>query len=61
MTLVEGDPKAPFLITTTPRCSGKLCPFAGLLHLTLDPHLLMQSAKQGGIKYHILSLRYDST
>ena len=35
--------------------------FLGLLHFTLDPHLIVLSAKQGGIKYHFLSLRYDST
>ena len=38
VTLVEGDPKAPFLIAT---------PFPGLVHFTIDPYL-----KQGGIKYH---------
>ena len=27
-------------------------PFPGLLHFTLDPYLIMLSAKQGGIKYH---------
>ena len=32
-TLVEGDPKAPFSIATTPRCRG----FPGLLHFYLDP------------------------
>ena len=32
-----------------------------LLHFTLDPYLIMLSAKQGGIKYHFLSFWYDST
>ena len=36
-------------------------PFSGLLHFTLDPYLIMLSVKQGGIKYHFLSLWYDST
>ncbi len=60
MTLVEGDPKAPFSIATT-RGGGKgTTPFLGLLHFTLDPYLIMLSVKQGGIKYHFLSLWYDS-
>ena len=36
-------------------------PFLGLLHFTLDPYLILLSVKQGGIKYHFLSLWYDST
>ena len=36
-------------------------PFPGLLHFTLDLYLIMLSVKQGGIKYHFLSLWYDST
>ena len=36
-------------------------PFPGLLHFTLNPYLIMLSVKQGGIKYHFLSLWYDST
>ena len=36
-------------------------PFPGLLHFTLDQYLIMLSVKQGGIKYHFLSLWYDST
>ena len=35
--------------------------FPWLLHFTFDPNLIMQSAKQGGIKYHFLSLWYNST
>ena len=35
-------------------------PFPGLLHFTFDPHLIVLSAKQGGIEYHFLSLWYDS-
>ena len=35
-------------------------PFHGLFHITLDTYLIMLSVKQGGIKYHFLSLWYDS-
>ena len=60
-TIVEGNPKAPFSIATTPMCGGERYSFPGLLHFTLDPYLIMLSVKQGGIKYHFLSLWYDST
>ena len=30
--------------------------FSGLLHFALDPYLIMLSVKQGGFKYHFLSL-----
>ena len=53
-TLVDGDPKASFSITTT-RDAG------GVLYFTLDPHLIVLSVKQGGIKCHFLSLWYDPT
>ena len=56
MTSVEGNPKSPFSIATTPKCT----PFPGLLHFALDPHLML-SAKQGGIKYYFLSLWNDLT
>ena len=36
-------------------------PFPGLLHFTLETYLIMLSVKQGGIKYHFLSLWYGST
>ena len=36
-------------------------PFPGLLHFTLNTYLILLSVKQGGIKYHFLSLWYDST
>ena len=61
VTIVEGNPKAPFSIATTPRCRGGRYSFPGLLYFTLDPYLIMLSVKQGGIKYHFLSLWYDST
>ena len=54
-TLVEVDPKAPFSIDSTPTCKG------GGFHFTLDHDLIMLSVKQGSIKYHFLSLWYDST
>ena len=60
-TLIEGDPKAPFSIATTPRCRRGCYSFPGLLHFTLDPYLIVLSVKQGVIKYHFLSLWYDST
>ena len=36
-------------------------PFPGLLHFTLETYLIMLRVKQGDIKYHFLSLWYDST
>ena len=51
-TIVEGDPKAPFSIATTPRCSGGRYSFPWFLHFTLDPYHIMLSVKQGNIKYH---------
>ena len=42
-------------------CRGGRYSFPGLLYFTLDPYLIMLSVKQGGIKYHFLSLWYDST
>ena len=35
--------------------------FPGLIHFTLDPALIILSVKLGGIKYHFLSLCYDSS
>ena len=61
MILDEGDPKAPFSIATKPNVVVGATSWSGLLHFTLDPYLEVLSAKQGGIKYHFLSLWYDST
>ena len=36
-------------------------PFFGVFHFTLDPYFIILRVKQGGIKYHFLSLWYDST
>ena len=54
-TIVEGNPKAPFSIATTPMCRGGRYSFPGLLYFTLDLYLIMLSVKQGGIKYHFLT------
>ena len=66
MTAVEGNLSR----ATTPsvtfqellhRGVGKgATPFHGLLHFTLNTNLKMLSVKQGGIKYHFLSLWYHS-
>ena len=61
VTLVESDPKASFSIATTPRCRGGHYFFPWIAPFTLDPYFIMLSVKQGGIKYHFLSLWYDST
>ena len=61
VTVVKGDPKAPFSIATPPGCWGRHYSFSGLLYFTLDPYLIMLSVKQGSIKYPFLSLWYDST
>ena len=52
VTVVYGDPKAPFSIATTPRRGGDAISFPGLLHFTLDPYLINMSVKQWSIKYH---------
>ena len=51
-TVVEGDLKVPFSITTTPRCREGATPFPGLLHFTLYTYLIMP----GGIKYHFFKV-----
>ena len=33
----------------------------GLLHFILVPYFIILRVKQGGVKYHFLSFRYDST
>ena len=61
VTVVEDDWKTPFLVATSPRCSGNHFPFPGLFHFTLDLYLILLSVKQGGIKYHFWSFWYDLT
>ena len=51
-TVVDGDLKAPFLIATTPKCSGGRYSFLWIASLTLDLYFIMLSVKQGGIKFH---------
>ena len=60
-TVVEGNPKAPFSTASTLRCRRGCYSFLWLLYFTLDIYLIMLSVKQQGIKYHFLSLWYDST
>ena len=48
VTVVEGNPKAPFSIGVGEGAT----PFPGLLPFILDPYLIMLSVKQGAIKYH---------
>ena len=48
-TSVKGDPKAPFSIATTPMCRGGHNSVPRIAPFTLDPHLMVLSAKQGGI------------
>ena len=58
----RGWPEGPLFDSLLHQGVGEgATPFPGLLHFTLDPYLIMLSAKQGGIKYHFLSLWYDST
>ena len=59
--IVEGDLKAPFSIAITLKSTGGCYSFPWIASLSLGPYLLMLSFKQGGIKYHFLSLWYDST
>ena len=59
-TVVEGDPKAPFSIATTPRYWGRCYSLPWIAPLYPEPCLLMLSVKQGSIKYHFLSLWYNS-
>ena len=54
VTLLEGDPKAPFSIAITPRCWGGCYFVPRTAPLTFDPHIIILGAKQGGIKYHFL-------
>ena len=49
--VVQGDPKAPFSIASTPRNREGASPFSGLLHFTLDSYRIMLSVKLRGIKY----------
>ena len=56
LIVVEGNPKAPFPLATTSRFRGGSNFFPWIFPLTLGLYLIMLSVKQGGIKYHFLSL-----
>ena len=60
-TEIKCDPKAQFSMATIPRCRGGNYSFFWIVPLTLDPYLIILSVKQGTIKYHFLSLWYEST
>ena len=45
-TVVEGNPKAPFLIAATSRCRGGRYFFPWISPLYLDPYLIRLSVKQ---------------
>ena len=61
VVVVEGDLMAPFSIATTTRCREGRYSFPWIAPLYLYTYLIMLSVKRGGIKYHFLSLWYDST
>ena len=60
-TVVAGDSKAPLSIATTPSCSREHYSFSSIAPLYLEPYIIVLSVKQDVIKYHLLSLWYDST
>ena len=60
-TLLKGNLKVPFSIATTTRYRVGRYSIPRLFHFTLDTYLIQLSVKQGSIKYHFLSLCYDST
>ena len=45
-TVVEGDPKSPFSIVTTPRCRERCYSFPCIAPHTLDPYIIILSVKQ---------------
>ena len=51
-TVIEGDPKVPFLMATTLRCWGGRYSFSWIAPIILDPYLIIQSIKERGIKSH---------
>ena len=59
-TVVKTKFNAPFTLVTTLRCRGGCYSYPWMAPLTLDPCLIMVSAKQRGIKYQFLSIWYDS-
>ena len=61
VTIVGGTQRVPFQQLLQLGVGKGATTFPGLLHFTLVLYLIMLSVKQGGIKYHFLSLWYDST
>ena len=61
VTVVDGDPKAPFSITTTPRGREGCYSFPWIIHFILDPNLIMLCVKQGSIKCHFFFCIFDMT
>ena len=59
-TMIEGDKKASFSITTTLRCRGRHYSFPWIAALYLDLYLIMLSVKQGGASSNIFSI-FDIT
>ena len=51
VTLVKGNPNAPFSIATIPICGRGCFYFPWVALLTLDPYLIILGVNQGGIKY----------
>ena len=58
---IHGNERLPFQKLLYQGVGEGATPSPGLLHFTLDLYLIMLSVKQGGIKYHFLSVWYDST
>ena len=57
VSIVDGDPKA----LLHQGLGEDVTPFPGLLHFTLDPHLIVVREKQEGIKSNFLSFWYELT
>ena len=51
VTVVEGDPKAPFQQLLQGGVDGGVNNFLVYVHFTLDTYFIMLSVKQGCIKY----------
>ena len=56
-TLLQSEAKAPFSTATTPTSTEGANPFPWLLHFILTVLI----AQQGSLKYHFLSVWFDST
>ena len=51
VTIVKGDPKAPYSLATTLRCRRGHYSFPWIDQFTLDSYLIMLSVKQGFMRY----------